>query len=89
MRVSGRGGRLLAGGRLVATVLDWEAQEGGGGYIASAHIHAADPFYLEQLTAFDVELTLTASKRFYWRRVPVSVTGDHITFGVGRLGDNG
>ena len=89
MRVQGRGGRLLAGGRQIATVLEWEAREGGGGYIASARIHATDPFWLEQLSEFDVELTLTPTRRFFWRKVPVSVAGDQITCGVGRLGDHG
>lgn len=84
MRMSGRGGRLLAAGRPVAQLREWEIQEAAGGYTATAKLSVVDVFYLEQLTTFDVELML-GGRRLFWRRLPVSVNGDVAAFGFDRI----
>ena len=84
MRIQGRGGQLKAGGRPVAQVREWDAQDAPAGYTVQAQLSVVDAFYLEALPTFDVELML-GTRRFFWRRVPVNVAGDVASFGIDKM----
>jgi hypothetical protein len=84
MRVQGYGGQVKAGGRPVADVLTWEITDSGAEYAVSAQLGPTDSIYLELLSAFDVELDL-GKKALTWKRQPLTVEGDHITFRTGRM----
>ena len=93
IRVRGAEGTLLAGGRVVAALANWEILPVGDAWQLTGVVRVENAFWLQAANAFDVSLTV-GKRQWLWRRVEARIVGDgFVVNGLGqpeiRGGSNG
>ena len=77
MQFTGAMGRLLAGGRDVATLRDWTIEHREDGSVVRATMETIDLFLLGHSARFDLVLYVGA-RNWRWRRVELEVRGEQM-----------